>query len=93
MTIASQPKAIKQDDGTYHPTAHRQVKEVNPELCSLYFERLQQFSNSYPADIPIIPPDYVQPNNTMKADRSTVDDFYLGDEELKERRKQQQQTS
>ena len=87
------PKVWKNEDGEgYHPTSMKQVKDIDPEQCPSYFERLQQFSNSYPADIPIIPPDYVQPNNTMKVDRSTVDDFYLDDEELKERRKQQQQS-
>ena len=85
------PKSLKEEKG-YHPTSRKAVEDVDPEQCPSYFERLQQFSNSYPADIPIVPPDYVQPNNTMKVDRSTVDDFYLGDEELKDRRKQQQQT-
>jgi len=87
MTIASEPKPIKQDDGTKHPTAHRQVKEVNPELCSLYFGRLQQFSDSYPADIPIIPPDFEQPLNKMKQDKSGVDSFYLNEEQIKERQR------
>ena len=88
------PKVWKNEDGEgYHPTSMKQVEDIDPEQCPSYFKRLQEFSDSYPADVPIVPPDYVQPTKKMKANLDSVDGYYLTEEQLKERRKQQQQTS
>jgi hypothetical protein len=84
VTIAGTTKKVEYSDSNYLP-----VSEVNPDECTGYFERLDEWNESYPMKTERQIPDFTQANTPeWKIDLRLVDKLWLTEEQVEVQRQQ-----